>query len=285
MTVLIPYDGSEQSQFALEAAADVFSHQSLLVLHVIEPFADHTEAGGFNTERYDRRQKEANELLADAVASLPEGVDIETETCYGRPIHEIVRFSENNPIDEIVMGSHGREGAKRLLLGSVAETVLRRASVPVTVVREKMLNSDTPGHVVVPFDGSAESRDALTYALEQYPDADITALYVQYPPHDVTVSGGYVSPSSVEDWSERIDEQTRNILDSAVETAQKAGQSIQTATREGDPAREIVEYVETESVDHVVMGSHGRDGLTRLLLGSVAETVVRRSPTSVTVVR
>ncbi|MFC6722747.1 universal stress protein [Halobacteriaceae archaeon SHR40] len=279
MTVLVPYDGSEQAQYALAAAGERFPDEKLILLYVLEPYANHTEAGGHSSEGADQAQQRAEQLLAEGVDSLPDGVTAETAISYGRPVHELIRFVEENAVEQIVMGSHGRDGTERLLLGSVAETVVRRSSVPVTVVRRKTVG--TPDRVLIPFDGSQESRRALSYAIEGYPEAELTALYVSYP--DKLAGPDKLSPGSV-DVAETAAE-TESILDVAKKTAEAADASITVETTEGDPARSIVSYAEAELVDHIVMGSHGRDGLTRLLLGSVAETVVRRAPTSVTVVR
>jgi nucleotide-binding universal stress UspA family protein len=279
MTVLVPYDGSEQAQYALAAAAEKFPDEKLVLLYVLEPYANHTEAGGYSSEGVDQAEKRAQQLLAEGVESLPEGVDAETVTSYGRPVRELVRFVEENAVDQIVMGSHGRDGTERLLLGSVAETVVRRSSVPVTVVRQQTTRS--PDRVLVPFDGSQEARRALSYAIDEYPEAELTALYVTYP--GKLAPPDKLSPGTVD--AAETDAETESILDVATQTATAADASITVETTEGDPARSIVSYAEAERIDHIVMGSHGRDGLTRLLLGSVAETVVRRAPTSVTVVR
>jgi nucleotide-binding universal stress UspA family protein len=280
MTVLVPYDGSEQAQYALAAAGEKFPDSTLLLLYVLEPYANHTEAGGHSSAEADEARERAEQLLAEGVDSLPEGVDAETATSYGRPVHELVRFVEENPVDQIVMGSHGRDGAERLLLGSVAETVVRRSSVPVTVVRQQPTSS--ADRVLIPFDGSQESRRALSYAIEEYPGADLTALYVTYPASNLATPDK-LSPGSV-DATEAAAE-AESTLEVAKQTAETTDASMTVETIEGDPARSIVSYADAERVDQIVMGSHGRDGLTRLLLGSVAETVVRRAPTSVTVVR
>lgn len=78
---------------------------------------------------------------------------------------------------------------------------------------------------------------------------------------------------------------TDDRLAAATAIADEHDVTIRTATRTGQPDQEIIAYAEEERIDHVVMGSHGRTGLTRVVLGSVAETVVRRSPTPVTIIR
>ena len=286
MTVVVPYDDSEQSRFALQLATQWFPDEEITLLHVLEPFADHTEAGGSTGSRYSALKSEADTLLEKAVENLDPGVNTRFEIRYGRPIHEIIHFVEENETTHVVIGSHGRDGVRRLFLGSVAETVVRRSPVPVTVVREDGdAGIETIEDVLVPFDASTESKTALSYALNHFPEASVTALYVVYPPREVTGPVTQGTPSAIEDWSRRIDSHTVEVLDLAEEIATELDRSIQIESMEGDPPHNIIDFAEDRGSDHIVMGSHGRDGLSRILLGSVAETVVRRAPTSVTVVR
>ena len=281
MTVLVAYDGSEQSEFALEMATEAFPDQQLCLAYVIEPFADHTEAGGYSATRYQQEFERAESMLQEVIDSLPEDRSAKQVVRYGRPVHELLAVAEDEGVDHIVIGSHGRDGARRLLLGSVAETVVRRASVPVTVVRQSpTVNGDSP-RILVPFDGSDPAKAALDYAVKRYPDAEITAVYAVYPPKEVT-DPEINSPGEIENWSDHLDEHTEEVIHGAEE---HVDEQIETDTVGGDPAPSIVRYADEHETDHIVMGSHGRDGLQRLIMGSVAETVVRRSPTSVTVVR
>ncbi|MFT4947833.1 MAG: nucleotide-binding universal stress UspA family protein [Natronomonas sp.] len=281
MTVLVAYDGSEQSAFALEMAVEAFPEQTLRLVHVIEPFADHTEAGGYSATRYEQEFERAESMLQEVIDSLPADRSAEQVVRYGRPIHELLAVAEDEDIDHIVMGSHGRDGAKRLLLGSVAETVVRRASAPVTVVRQRPAGSESPTRVLVPFDGSEPAKAALEYAVDRYSDAEITAVYAVYPPRDVTDTEEN-APGALESWADHLDEHTEAVIHAAED---HVDDGIRTDTVGGDPAPAIVRYAEEHDVDHIVMGSHGRDGIQRLIMGSVAETVVRRAPTTVTVVR
>ncbi|MFC4989813.1 universal stress protein [Saliphagus infecundisoli] len=139
-----------------------------------------------------------------------------------------------------------------------------------------------PEHVLVPIDGSPQSTEALERATDLFPEARITLLYVADPTEEesglLEGPGGGASGERDRDRAERLFEAATAGLDAPDAT-------IETEVVTGSPWREIVEYVEREVVDHVVMGSHGRDGAARLLLGSVAELVVRRSSAPVTVVK
>lgn len=131
--------------------------------------------------------------------------------------------------------------------------------------------------VLVPLDGSPLSDAALEAALEQFPDAEIHGLHVlqirELPTNDTESA-----------YDMALDD-AAGILETAEETAAEHGQELRTETIEGHAARTIVDYAEENDIDHIVMGSTGRSGIKRVLLGSVAETVIRRSPCSVTVIR
>jgi len=139
-------------------------------------------------------------------------------------------------------------------------------------------------HVLVPIDGSPQSDAALEYALEEFETAQITVLNVIDP-----IEAGYTSQATVPGYSEEWFEQSKAAADELFEDAQEAAAGydveLETATEVGRPSRTIVSYAEDNDIDHIVMGSHGRSGVTRILLGSVAENVVRRSPIPVTIVR
>lgn len=141
-------------------------------------------------------------------------------------------------------------------------------------------------HVLVPYDDSPLSDHALEHALAQHADAEITLLHVLD-----FVEAGYQSPIEGslpgywEEWYEQAEAEAEELFADAQATADEYGVTLETETVVGQPARSIVEYVEENTVDHVVMGSHGRSGISRLLVGSVAETVVRRAPCPVTIVR
>ena len=145
--ILVPIDGSPLSNRALEHAFDEYDDVSVVALHVIDP----TDPGYSSATNVDVRNEplhgseawydrahdieaqlfdEARELAADADG------DLSTEGAVGEPAREIVDYAEAHDIDEIAIGSHGRSETSRTLLGSVAELVVRRSPVNVTVVRD-----------------------------------------------------------------------------------------------------------------------------------------------------
>ncbi len=142
---------------------------------------------------------------------------------------------------------------------------------------------DMAQRVLVPIDGSEPAKAALDYAMETFSDAELTLLNVIDPAVGIGTSAG--APGGSELWYESMRERATATLDEARERAEERGTAVDTATETGRPASSIVSYAEEHGVDQIVIGSHGRQGVSRLLLGSVAETVVRRAPCPVTVVR
>ncbi len=136
--ILVPIDGSYQSDDAVEYAASEFDPSAITLLHVIDPieagYSATASVPGFSEEWYEHQKEEAEALFEEAREHV-NGAEVTTATEVGRPSRTIVEFAEENDIDHIVMGSHGRSGVTRILLGSVAEAVVRRSPIPVTIVR------------------------------------------------------------------------------------------------------------------------------------------------------
>lgn len=145
--------------------------------------------------------------------------------------------------------------------------------------------------ILVPVDGSPLGYEALSVALADYPHADITVLHVIDPtePGYSTVSVGieaYEGPQhGSEEWYDRAEEYATEIFETAHERASDHDTDVSTETAVGRPDREIIRYIETNDIDHVILGSHGRDRESVSLVGGVTEAVVFRSPVQVTVVK
>jgi nucleotide-binding universal stress UspA family protein len=128
-------------------------------------------------------------------------------------------------------------------------------------------------NVLLAYDGSAPAVEALALALDQFDLTRLTALYVLDP-----------TDTDAADHEAAARDRAADLLP-AVERRVDDAVAVDTAHRVGDPAEEIVAHAESTDADHVVLGSHGREGMDRLLVGSVAEAVVRGSPVPVTVAR
>ncbi len=140
-----------------------------------------------------------------------------------------------------------------------------------------------PDNVLVAFDGSPLSERALTYAIENFAGATLTTIYVINPIDSVIdVEAGGLPVA--EDWYDNARDRATRTHTTATDLAGEHNLELNTVTEVGRPAQVILEYAADHGIDQIVMGSHGRSGIDRTLLGSVAETVTRRARIPVTII-
>ncbi|AXR77411.1 Nucleotide-binding protein, UspA family [Natrarchaeobaculum sulfurireducens] len=169
-------------------------------------------------------------------------------------------------------------------MGSLVETTVRGTfELGASIIQDPDVSGRMSNQILVPFDGSLPSKQALEYAFERFPDADVTAMYA------VPTPGGYWAafegtethtPGEAE-----ARERGETLLKGATALADEHDRSLSTHLSSGKPDQEIIDTAVDEEFDAIVIGSHGREGVSRVLLGSVAERVVRRAPIPVIVVR
>jgi nucleotide-binding universal stress UspA family protein len=136
--------------------------------------------------------------------------------------------------------------------------------------------------ILVPYDGSEQSKEALRHALGTYPDAEVDVLHVIDP----VGRGGEKQPKAAwwNMWYEDRQHRSEEVLEEAQEVAEDHGRTISTAHEVGKPSGEILGYVGNHDIDRIVMGRQGETGLSRVLLGSVADNVARHADLPVTLV-
>ena len=199
----------------------------------------------------------------------------------------LLEYAEAHAIDLIVMGTHGRRGPRRALLGSVAEEVVRLASCPVLTVRQKASGSKTDGpassgvtSILVPIDFSEHAREALRHAkaLGALLKARLDLLHVvEEAPEPLF----YVPLAEIGRDDEPDPDFDRKVLAHLrrwYEETKGPATGAHFAVRYGNAPHEILRYAEEEGSDLVVIATHGRTGLERFFMGSVTEKVVRRAP-------
>lgn len=191
------------------------------------------------------------------------------------PADAIVRFAGEQHASLICLATHGRTGLRRALLGSAAERVVRIADCPVLLV-----NPWVPGaplqfkRVVVPLDGSERSEGVLAAAAElgRHFGSELILACVE----DLPVGTGAELSAREHAWTVRSLEHATRVLGRA---------NVRTLVRRGPPGPELIEAIREASPDVVLMTTHGRSGLARVALGSVAEHVIRHAPVPVLVER
>ena len=220
------------------------------------------------------------EQLHEAYAS-EHPLEVEYLTREGDAAEEILRASEAFGCDLIVMGTHGRKGLRRLLAGSVAEEVLRKAQSPVLALRSHHgPRGDEPIQVILhPTDFSEASEAPLRVArlLARDHGSRLVLLYVM--PTQVVVDGMMavgIDPQAELDSLEMI----RSRIDGP-----DLKQPVEVRLENGSAAFQILQVAKDIGADLIVMGTHGRSGVGRLFMGSEAETVLRRAECPVLAVK
>jgi len=283
-TILFPTDGSDGADAAFEHVLDVAeAHDATVyVLTVADTSRDSvTQIRGQVIDALEREGARIVQEMAERASDR--NVATVTEVLQGEPYSTIVDYAAVNDADVVVMPTHGRQGLERFLLGSTTERVVRRSDVPVLT-----LHPDGDGvrhpyrNVLVPTDGSDPAGAALDLAvdLSVAADAGLHLLSVV----DVASLGIDVRANIA---VESLEESAADVVDEATETASEAGVTpAATAIELGTSvARVVRSYVDDNDVDLVVVGTHGRTGFDRYVLGSVTEKLVRTAPVPVLTVR
>lgn len=278
--VLVPVDGSDQSVRALE--------QGVAVARAVDATLDVVtvvDVRELDTAADVAPKKAAGEdLVAETLAQVDtDGVPVTTAVERGVPDETIRTYADEHGVDLVVMGTHGRTGVRRFVLGSVTERVIRLSDVPVLVVHVGDADHAVPyDDILVPTDGSEGAAAAIDPAAALATIFDATV-------HVVSVVDTTTASLDAGAW-DMVGESLHAAAEEAVaETeaalADRGVESVETAVQPGTPYRVLREYVAGNDLDLVVMGTHGRSGIERYLLGSVTEKLVRTSPTPVLTVR
>jgi nucleotide-binding universal stress UspA family protein len=289
---LIATDGSTGSEKAVRVGLELAVRLGVKVelIHVLEPGEEPADPG-LRTRLtmlrdIDRHQ---GKLALEQAATLAQklGIDFKAIQPTGYPEQVIVQKAPD--FDLIVLGTHGRSGLRRWMMGSVAEAVLSRSPRPVLVVHESFEPpSAEPGavlykHLLIATDGSECSQQATRYGLllTQALGAEVTFLSVV---RTMTRPQGAGLPLSqaLSLVEEDAQTQAENMLEQVRAQAQQVGVTARVKLMQGQPVDAIVKQALLH--DLLVMGTHGRTGLDKLMMGSVAEGVVRRCQTPVLVV-
>lgn len=254
-------------------------------------------------ELAERRAREELESLRDRVGAPPGALAgaIPIVECVriGAPSEEVIRFAAEKQADLIVVGTHGRTGIRRVLVGSVAESIVRRAPCPVlavrvsveeearAVARDPSHESRPIGRIVCALDGSASARAALRASCELAERFGSQVTAVNVIDDHLMAQAGMLSQLDAVSIEGRFSEIARANLERAISETVPGdfGSGIKRRIEVGRPAEAIARAAESEGAQLVACGTHGRTGLARALFGSIAEHIVRLSPCPVLTVR
>lgn len=283
-TILVPTDGSAHAERAARHAlslADAFD-ATVTVLGVadLQRAGGAFSAGGVDDEFRDRVETEAASAVERTAALAEDRVSVETAVVDGDPAEAIVDYADEGAFDAVAMGTHGRRGLSRLVFGSVTRYALRHTTRPVLTARETDADPVTDyGDVLVPTDGSDAAAAAVDHGIAVAEAFDATLHAVHVVDLGAMATGSGVEPPT--DQIERYTEAGEAAVEAVAERARGEGVDATTTVEHGFPTADLLEYVDEHGVDLVAMGTHGRAGIDRVLLGSTTERLVCRSPVPV----
>jgi nucleotide-binding universal stress UspA family protein len=265
--ILVAVDDSVPSQYAVEMSLAIASLDCVPVTFAIalEPSLMRFDCS-FASLREGAEQI-ATYLVKNATQRAQQhGVEASSEVFFENPTDGIIRLARSQDPGLIVMGTQGRSGVMRAIFRSIAEEVLRRTTTPLCVIRRPPLGK-VYRRVLVPVVDDDLSATTIRYAIDFGLAFDAELVFC-----------------TVHDEAARDDDA---FLDRTNQRAREAGIASQSVLvpRAGNVAAHILQKVHAAQCDIIIMASHARDGLERLVQGSVAETIIRSSTTPVLVLR
>ncbi|HLZ26881.1 MAG TPA: universal stress protein [Chloroflexota bacterium] len=291
--ILVPLDGSFVGETALPYASALAARTGASLTLVR---ATHMPVGvGDRSSEYQRVIAEAEAYLStQAAAVVARGFVVQTGVPFGgSPAAWIAEEVGMRKADLIVMATHDRSGPNRWLHGSVAEAVVAQAGVPVLLVRategvRRIERLDAPRpELIVPLDGSslAEAAVPLGRGLAKALGGHIVLVGVIPTPGQLVAEQGGAIGTYVGSDHARLESEAKAYLEAILGSLTASGLSAEATVRQGKPAVEIGEVAREHGAAAVVMATHGRTGLVRTLLGSVAGEVLHLGASPVILVR
>ena len=287
-TILVPVDGSPLSERAIPHAIDLArrtgAYLHIVQVHTPEP-ALSPDGVGLSYALWDQelKQQELEHLQKLAERCNVSGVRIRVELLDGTVIDALKAYTFDLGIDLIVMMTHGRGGLSRAWLGSVADALVRQIRLPVLLLRA---SDDSPAplepirRILIPLDGSALAERVLhsSIALGRLIRARYTLLRVAVPTsiadHLYAPGQEYVDPLGSGNLQAVADAYLAGVAD----RMRRQGLEVDTVViSDHSPAAGILEYAARENPGMIAMATHGRSGLARMAIGSVADKVLRGS--------
>jgi nucleotide-binding universal stress UspA family protein len=287
MRILVAVDGSSSSDAVIQEAAwrPWPAGSEFAVVTVVDPYF-FPKAPLLLEEAKHSTQKSLEELAKPLVDA---GWRVSPNVILDNPRHALPRAGTEWKADLILMGSHGRGAVGRLLVGSTAQAVLRHAQCSVEIVRSKRGTGSEGGmRVLVPTDGSEHAETALSaVATRPWPKGSEFKV-IASPEYPVLVGEyPYYAPEQLAELTKNSRAHANLAVKTGAETLKKAGFNVtgEVIEPKDTPAHSILTAADGWQADLIVMGSHGRRGFDRLILGSVSETVALHASCSVEVVR
>jgi nucleotide-binding universal stress UspA family protein len=255
----------------------------VLVLHVVAPPPVFPVEGYIPPQVYEdllksarRDAQERFDALLGSVAGS--GLDVRIRLEEGPPARRILEVATQEAVDLLVVGTHGRTGLERLVLGSVADRMVRQATCPVFTVRSAPDNGPR-GEIrrlcyATDFSPTARAAWPWVVALASATGASVDLVHVTFQP----VADRHMSAESIGRMADLLREQGRIEAERFLEKSTLTRERVEVHLPQGVPGEQIVHRAQAQAADLVVMGTHGWSGIVRWMLGSVAHHVIQAAP-------
>jgi nucleotide-binding universal stress UspA family protein len=268
--IAIPLDGSEFAEHSLPAA-EALSETFNARLTLISVLADKGQIDTLGQEREYYLETVANKLRE-------KGIAVKTALRSGSVTERLNDLTCEDGVDMVVMSSHGRSGFHRWLLGGVATGIMQTVNCPVMIIHPKE-GVEAPevkfNKLLVTLDGSEYAERVLPYVKSSYRFNSVVLLLAVPEVPEAEMYGGMVE--EIRQLRRQAEEQALEYLNRVASELQEEGIETEVIVAGSRPAQTIISVAEGEDVDVVMMASHGRGGLDRLFVGSVADRVVHQT--------
>jgi len=288
--ILVPYDGSPEAERALDYACAAFPSADIVVLKVISRKDEAASRGWVDapdqvTDWVDERRDQAREEVFAEAHRIADRYDrtLSTALAVGGVVRGVLDYWNEHEFDFLVMSIRGRGLGQLLdyLTGDPGGRLARTSTIPAVLVREGMdlpreRQSEADRRILVPFDKSARSTNALEFTCSRFPEAEVTVLCMN------VVWGAYrtVLLDQFDDGNERMNE----LIATVDRIAAEREMTVEKVFGDGTLDRAVLQYLEANAVDLVVAGTAGKATLSELTVPSASERLVRTCPVPLAVV-
>ena len=269
-TIVVPLDGSDLAEQALPTA-QVIAQRAKAAIQLVRVIPGSAPASA---------RDEAYDYLRGIAAKA--GITAESTVWLGDPAEQLIECAAQLSDELIVMTTHGRGGVGRRLFGSVADRVAHSGVAPMLLIRSGNKAPTALGQVMLPLDGSALSETALPLAIELSKAfgaklylvrvAETTSLYGMFGADFGQIA---VAPDALQQLVDEMVNEAQSYLAGLGEKLKGSGIEIETAVLEGTITEQLLAFGRDKRIDLVAMATRGRTGMSRLVLGSVAEQMLR----------
>jgi nucleotide-binding universal stress UspA family protein len=279
--ILVPLDFSEFSNKALDfalAIAEKF-HSQITLFHAVVLFQDDVDEEQ-RLQEYEewikRRERNIHHQMNNSQQKA-ESRGLKVDSIIKRGVNAadvIVEYLQDHPCDLVIMGTHGRTGLKHLLLGSVAEKVVRLSPIPVMTIH-RSLQKFQVSKILTPIDFSIYSKNAADDAIALASHLGSSLEFIHVIEHDIHPSFYAAGIESIFQIDTGLKNRVITNLKEFLADQLNPNIKAEYVVREGKAHKEIVDYAKEAQTDLIVIATHGLTGLDYILLGSTAEKVVR----------